>query len=240
LGEQLFWHKHLSTIRLLSIQIMATTLPAQTLIQNIESADSSEKLLDAVKALAEARLVEGIPMLIAALGYNNPGAAVAAVDGLIAIGKPAVEPLLELLDNFNYGARAWAIRALAGIGDPRSLSLVLEAAQEDFSLSVRRAAARGLGTVKWAELPVAERAVQQSKVVAALHVVCQDPEWVVRYAGVTGLEAIAMLSNASSSSSDANHPEQAIAALQQLETLLTLETDPAVRARINLALQRIR
>ena len=43
-----------------------------------------------------------------------PGAALAAVDGLIAIGPEAVPPLLGTLDARNYGARAWAVRALAG------------------------------------------------------------------------------------------------------------------------------
>ena len=119
---------------------------AQQLINAVEEADSSAKLLEAVQNLAAACLEESVPTLIAALGYNNPGAAVAAVDGLVQIGEPAVKPLLELLDNYNYGARAWAVRAMAGIGDPRGLNTLLDAAKNDFALSVRRAAARGLGT----------------------------------------------------------------------------------------------
>jgi phycocyanobilin lyase subunit beta len=120
---------------------------AQQLINAVEEADSSAKLLQAVQNLAAASLEESVPTLIAALGYNNPGAAVAAVDGLVQIGEPAVKPLLELLDNYNYGARAWAVRAMAGIGDPRGLNTLLDAAKNDFALSVRRAAARGLGTI---------------------------------------------------------------------------------------------
>ena len=98
------------------------------LINAVEEADSSDKLLDAVKALAEVRQNEAIETLIAALGYNNPGVAVAAVDGLIALGEDSVEALLQQIDDYNYGARAWTVRALAGIGDPRGLEILLTAA----------------------------------------------------------------------------------------------------------------
>ena len=115
------------------------------LIQAVEEADSSKRLYKAVQDLANARLEGGIPILIEALSYNNPGAAVAAVDGLIAMGGAAVPHLLELLDMHNYTARAWAIRALAGIGDPRGLVTLLGVATADFAFSVRRAAVKGLG-----------------------------------------------------------------------------------------------
>ena len=45
----------------------------------------------------------------------------ASVIGLIRIGKEAVKLHLLTLDTPNYGARAWAVRALAGIGDVRGL-----------------------------------------------------------------------------------------------------------------------
>ena len=48
------------------------------LIRAVEQADSSEGLLNAVKALAAAGSQEAIPTLITVLGYNNPGAAVSA------------------------------------------------------------------------------------------------------------------------------------------------------------------
>ena len=48
------------------------------LIQAVEEADSSKRLYKAVQDLANARLEGGIPILIEALSYNNPGAAVAA------------------------------------------------------------------------------------------------------------------------------------------------------------------
>jgi phycocyanobilin lyase subunit beta len=165
---------------------------AQQLLRAVEAADSSALLLDAVQDLANAALAETVPDLIAALGYNNPGAAVAAVDGLIKIGEPSVLPLLDLIDDYNYGARAWAVRALAGIGDPRALDTLLDAAQTDFSLSVRRAAARGLGTLRWHQLPIEQVPAAQVTVLAALRVISQDPEWVVRYAAVAGLQGLAI------------------------------------------------
>lgn len=160
------------------------------MLQAIEDADSAMKLADAVKLLAESENLESIPHLIRSLGYNNPGAAVAAVDGLILLGEPSVLPLLELLDGYNYSARAWALRALSGIGDPRSLSLLLDTAQNDFALSVRRAAARGLGTIKWEQMDDDDVPAAQSKVLQVLLEICCDPEWVVRYSAIAGVERL--------------------------------------------------
>ena len=160
------------------------------MLQAIEDADSAVKLADAIKLLAESKNLESIPHLIRSLGYNNPGAAVAAVDGLIALGEPSVLPLLELLDGYNYSARAWALRALSGIGDPRSLSLLLDTAQNDFALSVRRAAARGLGTIKWEQMAAAEVPAAQAEVLQVLLGICRDPEWVVRYSAIAGVERL--------------------------------------------------
>jgi phycocyanobilin lyase beta subunit len=205
---------------------------AQALIHAVETADSSAKLLDAVENLAAAGLEESVPMLIAALGYNNPGAAVAAVDGLIKIGEPAVQPLLELIDDYNYGARAWAVRALAGIGDPRGLDILLEAAQNDFALSVRRAAARGLGTLHWEQMPATELLPAQHQVFSALIFVCADPEWIVRYAAVTGLESLAKAVTTS-------QPSLRSQIVTQLEKLVAEDTDTAVRTRVFMAQQQI-
>lgn len=162
------------------------------LIQAVEAADSSESLLDAVRDLADAADDTAVPMLIEALGYNNPGAAVAAVDGLVAVGKPAVEPLLGLIDNYNYGARAWAVRALAGIADPRALDILLDSATTDFSFSVRRAAARGLGNLRWSEVDSDRLLPDQTRACEALLLATQDGEWVVRYAAVLGLQLLGL------------------------------------------------
>lgn len=205
----------------------------QTLVKAVEEADSSKRLLEAVQNLADANLEESVPTLIAALGYNNPGAAVAAVDGLVKIGKPAVTPLLELIDNYNYGARAWAVRALAGIGDVRGLETLLDAAKNDFALSVRRAAARGLGIIKWQELSPEEVKIGQQRAYEVLTVVCQDPEWVVRYAGVVGLErlAIAILKV---------QEELVVKITLDLQKVMVEDEEVSLKTRAELALQTLR
>jgi phycocyanobilin lyase subunit beta len=202
------------------------------LLLAIAEADSSTRMVEAVEKLAQARLEAAIPNLITILGYNNPGAAVAAVEGLIAIGKPAVAPLLELLDGYNYGARAWGLRALAGIGDPKAIDLLLDAAENDFALSVRRAAARGLGTIVWEELDPTEIAPAQAKVIEVLLKVSQDHEWVVRYAAITGLQELAIASTISS-------PDLTRQILVHFDRLVESDDNLAVIARIWLAQKEI-
>jgi phycocyanobilin lyase subunit beta len=204
----------------------------KTLLLKIAEADSSTRMVAAVEKLAQARLETAVPNLIAVLGYNNPGAAVAAVDGLIAIGKPAVTPLLELLDGYNYGARAWALRALAGIGDPQALDLLLDAAKNDFALSVRRAAARGLGTIHWDQLPIEWIAPEQARAIEVLSVVSQDHEWVVRYAAITGLQELAIASTIT-------NPDLTRQILGHFDRLVESDDNLAVIARIWLAQKEI-
>lgn len=202
------------------------------LIIAIEKADSSEGLLKAVQALADARLEAGIPTLITVLSYNNPGAAVAAVDGLVQLGEAAVLPLLNLLDEYNYGARAWAIRALAGIGDPRGLETLLDAAETDFALSVRRAAAKGLGNLDWSKMPVAEIQPAQKRVFNTLVLTCQDPEWVVRYSAVVGLHTLG-------TAVTETQPNLLSQIISHFEEILNTEVDVAVSTRIQLGLAQL-
>jgi phycocyanobilin lyase subunit beta len=203
-------------------------IQVQEFLKNIENAGNAGELADAVKALAEAQIPETAPNLIRALNYNNPGAAVAAVDGLIGIGKPAVLPLLELLNDDNYGARAWALRALSGIGDPRSLPQLLDTAKNDFALSVRRAAAKGLGGIKWVEMDAADRLLAQQECCEVLESLCIDPEWVVRYAAISGLESLGVVA------------QSLIPAMQRrLGKVAQDDVEVAVRSRALLALDRL-
>jgi phycocyanobilin lyase beta subunit len=210
---------------------MSTAALAQKLIRAVDEADSSSRLLEAVENLASACLIEAIPTLVAVLGYNNPGAAVASVDGLIQIGKPAVQPLLDLLDTHNYTARAWAVRALAGIGDPRGLDILLDAAKNDFAVSVRRAATRGLGTVLWNELPPDRMQPAQSAALEALLQIAQDPEWVVRYAAVTGLQALA--------AHVVDQPNLIAQILAKLNQMSATDADLTIQFRSRLAVQKL-
>ncbi|NJK51531.1 MAG: HEAT repeat domain-containing protein [Leptolyngbyaceae cyanobacterium SU_3_3] len=204
-----------------------------SLIRAVEDADSSNRLLEAVENLAAARLEGAIPTLISALSYNNPGAAVAAVDGLIHLGETAVPFLLEQLDAHNYTARAWAIRALAGIGDPRGLVTLLGVATADFALSVRRAAARGLGMMKWHWFPDNLLEIAQAEALEALLFVAQqDEEWVVRYSAVTGLESLGLAIVQA-------HPDWRSQIQSQFEQIALNDDSWAVRARVWMAQQRL-
>ena len=170
------------------------------------------------------------------LGFNNPGAAVAAVDGLIACGEAAVAPLLDNLDAHNYGARAWAVRALAGIGDVRGLELLEQALGGDIGPSVRRAAARGLGQLRCGNLPAEERREVQERALTALETAADDGEWVVRYAVVVGLESLIHDLTPETNSSERDLRERA---LQTLTLLSNPDQDTmVVPLRANQALGR--
>jgi phycocyanobilin lyase beta subunit len=206
----------------------------QELIQAVAAADSADELLEAVKALAAIRHQAAIPTLIEVLGYNNPGAAVAAVDGLIDLGEIAVSQLLEKLDGYNYGARAWATRVLAGVGDPRALDLLLDAARNDFSLSVRRSAAKGLGNIRWSKVPADEMlSAAQTQVLDTLLQVSHDVEWVVRYGAVVGMQSLF-------SATAATLPDLERRILERFEQMLEKESELVVRVRVQLALERVR
>ncbi|MBO9999163.1 MAG: HEAT repeat domain-containing protein [Cyanobacteria bacterium SID2] len=206
-------------------------MPVEVLIEAVDRADSADDLLAAVEDLADSCDETAIPTLIQVLGFNNPGAAVAAVDGLSRIGKPAVLPLLEQLDGYNYGARAWAIRALSQIGDPRAFEILVTAAV-DFSLSVRRAAVKGLGSLQWEELEIEDRSSFQQKAREILLQTTSDPEWVVRYSTIVGLEILSR----NLTTTDARAVRSIEIRLQEIERE---DTEIAVRARAALARQRL-
>ena len=203
------------------------------LLEALRQADSPGLLLAATRNLAASRHPDGAPALVEVLGFNNPGAAVAAVEGLIALGPQAVEPLLTHLDGHNYGARAWAVRALAGIGDVRGLVVLERALATDIGPSVRRAAARGLGRLHLEHLEAREQADLRHRCLEALLAACVDGEWVVRYAVAVGLESLL--------SKPENSTEQLQSGLAGLSRLASAagEDTPVVRLRAQLALERL-
>lgn len=211
----------------------------QELIAAIEQADSPGRLIAAVRALASARLDAAIPTLIQALGYNNPGAAVVAVDGLVQLGEVAVQPLLEQLDGYNYGARAYAIRALAAIADPRALEVLLDAAAADFAPSVRRAATKGLGYLHWHKLSAEEAAIAQARALKTLRLISTDPDWAIRYAAVVGLQALAQSIVNGADSERCQQDEIVRLVLERLEEMVDTDADASTQARACLAQQRL-
>ncbi len=200
------------------------------LIEAVQKADSAVGLLTAVRSLSSSGHEKAIPTLIEALGYNNPGAAVAAVEGLINLGDVSVPYLLEQIDGYNYGARAWATRALAGIGHPSALDHLQEAALKDFSMSVRRSAAKGLGYIGWFKLSSSEASEGQKQAIETLFKVLDDPEWVVRYAAVVGLQNLAV---------SVDNQSLVNSIVERLEKQLESESELGVCARIRLALAEI-
>ena len=214
-----------------------------SLIEAVEQADTAAALLVATTRLAS-HLAGGNPpapaaiaALVQVLGFNNPGAAVAAVDGLIACGEAAVAPLLDNLDAHNYGARAWAVRALAGIGDVRGLELLEQALGGDIGPSVRRAAARGLGQLRSGAMPDQERREVLERALTALEAAAGDGEWVVRYAVVVGLESLVHDLRPETDSTERDLRERA---LQTLTLLSHPDQDTTVvPLRANQALGRL-
>ncbi|WPF89086.1 HEAT repeat domain-containing protein [Cyanobacterium aponinum AL20118] len=206
----------------------------QQLINAVNEADSAVKLLQAVQKLAAAQSPEAIPTLIQVLGFNNPGAAVAATEGLINLGEIAIAPLMKNLDDYNYGARAWALRVFAGIGDIRALDLLISAATTDFSLSVRRAATKGLGNIQLSSLPPEDIAPTQEKIFRTLFLTIQDGEWVVRYASIVALE------NLTQSLKAFNNNYLIPQIVEQLTLLSQKDDEIGVQTRAKLALTKIK
>lgn len=212
-----------------SSMTLSSSSSIQSLLDAIDQADSPDRLVSAVQALAAAQQAAAIPTLIRVLGFNNPGAAAIAVRGLVQMGSVAVQPLLDLVDDYNYGARAWTIRALVGIGDPSALDVLLAAAEADFAPSVRRAATKGIGFLRWNLLPPGEAAAVQERVMSSLIKISGDSDWSLRYAAIAAMEALA-----TASSSDLSLIIQ-----QQLQQLAQQDDDLAVRARSQKALHQL-
>lgn len=193
------------------------------LIRAVALADTPEKMVAAVKNLAAVPDVAAIPTLIAVFGYNNPAAATVAVAALTAMGAIAVPQLLSL-DDYNYGARAYSIRTLAAIGDPRALEVLITAAATDFAPSVRRAAAKGLGNLDWHQLESPHRETGLKTALETLLLISQDSEWSIRYAAVVGLQALARI------------PDLQPPIHTRLQQMLTTDEEKAIRARVQLAI----
>ncbi|RAM48239.1 MAG: HEAT repeat domain-containing protein [Hapalosiphonaceae cyanobacterium JJU2] len=195
----------------------------QKLIRAVTEADSPARIVAAVQELAAAKDEAAIETLIAVFGYNNPTAAVTAVAGLTQLGDIAVPQLLAQIDDYNYGARAYSIRTLAAIADPRALDILLTSAATDFAPSVRRAAAKGLGSLRFQKLDIPERQAAQAKALETLLFICQDADWSIRYAAIVGLQALAKI------------PELQQPIQETFAEILATDAENAIRARVQLA-----
>lgn len=201
-------------------------------IASVDAALTPAQLIAATRDLVRCQHLDAVPKLLEVIGYNNPALAGIAVQGLVDLGAQATPLILEQLDPTNYGARAWAVRALAEIGDVQALETLIHALGEDIGPSVRRAAAKGLGTMTLASEPDTA-ATQQHQCVQALARGVNDGEWVVRYAVAVSLER--RLRNRGVSKSLYVLGESALVTL----TDESHEDVKVVRLRARLALQRL-
>ncbi len=88
----------------------------------------------AALAIRQAPDPKAIPDLVAALSDEDNILRRLAGAALSAIGSEAVDPLLEVMENGPQPARLEAVRALAMIGDQRSIPALFAALQKDSAL----------------------------------------------------------------------------------------------------------
>ena len=206
-----------------------TTTGLDQAIQALERATNTPELVRATQALCALNDLEAATPLVKVLGFNNPAVAAVATQGLIQLGRDIVPTLLVSLDSHNYGARAWVVKVLAALKDPRGLDLLEHALQADIAPSVRRSATRGLADL---ELTEDAREHQLQRCFQGLLKAGRDDEWVVRYAAAYGLEKRLQSSRVSKQLA-----EQGNTALKQLAS--DEEGVKVVQLRALRALQRL-
>ena len=103
-------------------------------------------------AAASKKMLTGISELIAALASPSPVVRRKAREALVALGKPAVPSLIQLLSHRKPHVRWEAAKALGGIGDPIA-AFALVNALKDRDGDVRWLAAEGLAALGRDALP---------------------------------------------------------------------------------------
>ena len=201
----------------------------QKAILALDRATTTSELVEATQTICGLKDLEAAPTLIKVLGFNNPAVGAVATQGLIALGRDVVPILVVNLDVVNYGARAWVVRAIATLRDPRGLDLLEHALNADIAPSVRRSATRGLAEMELEGLSVSK---DFSRCCEALFKAAADDEWIVRYAAACGLEQ-----RFGHNSTNIGLKTQAIAHLEELSS--NSEAVKVVKQRAKLALQRL-
>jgi phycocyanobilin lyase subunit beta len=97
---------------------------------------------------------------------------------------------------------------------------------------VRRAAAKGLGILRWQEMSKEKVEPAQKVALEVLLKVTQDPEWVVRYAAILGLQRLAIALHQFQSS-------LLTSIMERFEQMITADESQAVRARVWLACEQL-
>lgn len=116
---------------------------------------------------------EYIDALIEACHSHNREVRESAVQTLDLIGEPAVEPLINALQNENVATREAVARALGTIGDARAIEPLMESLRDE-SRRVREAGARALAAIG---TPSVERLIQG----------LSDDDWHMRVGSIIAL-----------------------------------------------------
>lgn len=206
--------------------------------------DSPTDFIAAAKEIAEntPQYPAVLPVLVDMLGFNNPVAAGLAIEALARADRFAVPVLLTGVAAFNYAVNAYALRALARIGDPTTMDVCTACAVRGPIPNVRRAACRALGALHFENVTDATTAFTTLVALAD-----GEPDWGVRYAAIVALERFHALHFI-----DAPHAEDVLNVLRATEMGRSRVTqhvlpivqsspdeivvDPAVSARAAVAL----
>jgi HEAT repeat protein len=103
------------------------------LIKSLSDQDASVRQCAAL-ALRKRPAAQAVPALISALDDPDHLCASLSADALEAIGSEAVPALLEVMQSGSMAARQEAVRALAMIGDQRSIPVLFAALEWDSAL----------------------------------------------------------------------------------------------------------
>ena len=95
---------------------------------------SSEVRQAAALALAGHPAEESAPLLVQALSDEDGMVGTLAMKALVAVGKPAVPPLLEAFESAPQKSRIHIMHALAEIRDYRAIRVMMDAMEEDSAM----------------------------------------------------------------------------------------------------------
>lgn len=171
-------------IRATSAQVLAFMKDLrviEALIQALNDKGYSTRARATVQQWAAAALVKiGDKRGIAAIAAMTPlllGTRWIPVDQIVRLGKPAVEPLIQVLKDEHWEVRLKAAEALGKIKDPKAVEPLIQALK-DGNDSVRQKVAFALGDIGNAR---ALEALTQAK---------EDKSWFVRQAAKAALKKI--------------------------------------------------
>lgn len=101
----------------------------------------------AIEALGEIGDAKAVELLIQLpLGYDYEDERKAAVEALVKIGKPAVEPLIQALKNENAYIRSGASECLGKIKDSKAVEPLIQVLKDEVA-AVRKSAVSALGSL---------------------------------------------------------------------------------------------